>query len=60
MRELTKKENKIIKQLGKAFDGLMKLTPAHSDDLKEFTFHIHAAQNIILSRPATEDIQPWE
>lgn len=49
---LTDKENKIVEILGTAWNEFLQLNPIRQDDKDEFRTAIHAAQNIVLSRPA--------
>lgn len=54
MRDLTLLERRIAQMLGDAWTLYGKLPEVHRSDSAEFTQAIHAAQNIILARPATE------
>lgn len=57
MRDLDAGEEKVLKLLGKAANRHGRLVAVHPSDQEEFTRAIHAAQNIILARPATEEQQ---
>lgn len=56
LRDLIQEEHDILDHLGHAIIKLGDLPQSHPADLDEFAFHIHACQNIILARPATEYI----
>ena len=43
-------EEEALKLLGEAFNAFALLPTLHPADLPEFVHHIHACQNIILSR----------
>lgn len=49
---MTKEELKLFEKTGDLFIEYKKLPELHPDDLIDFKFHIHALQNIILSRQA--------
>lgn len=51
---LRDEERRILDILGNAYNLFNELYPIHSHDCAEFCRAIHMAQNIILSRPATE------
>lgn len=55
MRELTGKEERALMFLGLAWNAFVEL-PRSDDDTHDFRQAIHAAQRIILSRPATERV----
>jgi hypothetical protein len=55
-RELTEQEDEALNMLGNAYWLFTQLPVLHADDRPEFKAAIHAAQNIILSRPAFDDI----
>lgn len=60
MRDLTPEEQAAAQLLGDAFNAHQQLPEVHPHDAEEFMRAIHAAQNIILSRPATELIRQSE
>ncbi len=49
-------EKKVFELLGKAFDEFILLPMLHHADLTDFVAAIHAAQNIILARPAMREL----
>jgi hypothetical protein len=57
MRDLTDEEIKCAQLLGDAWNLHQKLPQVHSSDEQDFAAAIHAAQNIILARPATEAVK---
>lgn len=46
-------EKYLVKLLGQCFNRFDELPVIHSADRGEFIHHLHALQNIVLSRPAT-------
>lgn len=57
MRDLTPEERGVVEALG-ACANMHDLLPAiHPADEREFKTAIHAAQNVVLARPAVEAIQ---
>ncbi len=54
MRDLTDAEQHVLDLLADAWAGALALPPVHPADNPELVHHIHAAQNIILARPAVE------
>lgn len=48
---ITENELNVMESSAILLDSFLSL-PAHSDDVNEFRFHIHAIQNIILRRSA--------
>ena len=54
MRDLTEKEHEILDSLGSVMGEMNLLPVVHPDDADEAIAHIHALQNIVLARPATE------
>lgn len=58
MRDLTHEEDAVVTQLGDAMTQFAGLPVVHPNDTEEFVHAIHAAQNIILARPATEAMKP--
>lgn len=54
MRDLTADEQRVADLLGEAFNLHERLPEIHEADRPEFMTAIHAAQNIVLARPATE------
>ncbi len=56
MRSLTTDELIVMNLLGQAMIKFSQLKQAHIADDPEFGQAIHAAQNIVLARPATETI----
>ncbi len=57
MRDLTDAEQHILNHLADAFNETGKMLQIHPSDLPEMAAAIHAAQNIILARPAAEMMQ---
>ena len=61
MRELTVSEQRALESLGEAWNIFLSFPRPPSnvidDELAEFRLAIHAAQNIILSRPAADNTQ---
>ena len=55
MKQLTRAERKIFYLLGAAWNAYLPLPELHPDDIHDFRFAIHAAQNIILARGAMRD-----
>jgi hypothetical protein len=47
---MTRKEKKAMKVSGKLWNLIESMSPEHPADLREAEIHIHALQNIILSR----------
>jgi hypothetical protein len=54
VRDLTAREQQVLRLLGDAFNVYSELPHVHPNDGREFVHAIHAAQNIVLARPATE------
>lgn len=54
MRDLTAEEREVILILDDAWNVFVGLAPVHSADEDGFRHAIHAAQNIVMARPATE------
>jgi len=54
MRDLTDEEIDIMGLTRELVNGFANLNQSHPADMEEFVTHIHAIQNIILARPATE------
>ena len=52
MNLLTKEENRVLENLADAYIWFSQLQTLHPDDRKDFSYAIHMAQNIVLSRPA--------
>ena len=48
--EITDGETEVMELLGKAWDKFILLKSEHSDDINDFNYAIHLAQNIVLSR----------
>jgi hypothetical protein len=44
------KKNKTLKLTAKLWNSFRLLKEIHEDDTRDFRFHIHAIQNIIMSR----------
>lgn len=60
MRDLSKEEQEVADKLGEAATLQAALPSIHPSDTPEFVQAIHAAQNIVLARPATEaQDTPW-
>lgn len=55
MSLLTKEELEVLDHLGEAFNRFQALPTIHPRDLPEFVLAIHAAQNIVLARPALRE-----
>ena len=55
---MTKREKKIAKLLGWAWNEFVELEVMNDDDLREFRNAIHAAQNIVLARKAKREDTP--
>lgn len=53
MRDLTPAEEELAQMLGDCFNAHQRLPEVHPHDAEEFMRAIHAAQNIVLARPAT-------
>ena len=49
---ITKKEKDVIDTSAKIWGEFIALPELHKDHTNDFRFHIHALQNIILSRSA--------
>jgi len=47
---MTQQEIELVDNLGDCFNAFVKLDQLHQSDNREFEFHIHALQNIVLSR----------
>jgi len=47
---MTKEEVEILDLIGNVTNKFLSLNEEHSADRQDFIFHIHAIQNIILSR----------
>lgn len=54
MREFTDKERTALDALALASRMVARLPMVHPADQAEFVHHMHACQNIVLARPATE------
>lgn len=54
---LTEKEKRLFNALGDDFVLFCELLEVHPSDKPEFAFHIHALQNIVLSRPTLAAIK---
>lgn len=48
--DFTEQEKKVIKETVELWHQFQKLPIEHLDDLVDVKFHIHALQNIVLSR----------
>lgn len=57
MRDLTKEERALVEALGACASDHHQLPVIHQSDEDEFVRAIHAAQNIVLARPAVEAIK---
>jgi hypothetical protein len=57
---LTHEEEEALKALSNAWDKFLELPKLHQVDDHEFMHAIHAAQNIILSRPYLRSISQNE
>jgi len=47
---MTEAEIAILNKLGGAWNLFQRLPDHHPSDLEDFTFHVHALQNMILAR----------
>jgi hypothetical protein len=47
---MSSEEIVLMDSLGDAFEKFKELDEVHPSDRQEFAFHIHALQNIVLSR----------
>lgn len=54
---MTDSEREVVELLGEATNGFATLDQVHPSDLPEFVAAIHAAQNIVLARQNTHEIQ---
>lgn len=50
---LTEQEKKILEASANVWNEFMLLPEQHPDDIRDFRFHIHAIQNILLGMSAT-------
>ena len=57
MRDLNVIEQKIIDDLGKIWNQYLTLSSLNNSEDKDFMFHIHSLQRMILSRPAIESLK---
>lgn len=48
---LTKDEMLVLEDLAKAWNGFLRLPEQNINDRQEFMHLIHAAQNMVMSRP---------
>ena len=55
---ITEQEHKVIEISADLWNEFRLLPELHADDTRDFRFHIHAIQNIILSRSAYREIHP--
>jgi hypothetical protein len=53
---LSQEESDLVRKLGECFSDFTKLPVLHPADEDEFMRAIHAAQNIVLARPAFLDV----
>lgn len=53
---LSPEESDLVRRLGECFFDFTKLLVLHPADEDEFMRAIHAAQNIVLARPAFLDV----
>jgi len=53
---MNKKELKVLNKLVGAWASFLKLVPLHDDETEEFRKAIHAAQYIVMARPARREI----
>lgn len=49
---LTPEELKICEMLGEVYNAFVKAPRLHPGDVEEMAFHIHAMQNMVMSRSA--------
>lgn len=57
MRDLTHDEAEVGEILGEAWNRFALLPVVHPSDRAEFVHHLHALQNIVLSRPAMDELR---
>lgn len=57
LRDLTDGEDALMQKLGDCLTDFRALDAAHPSDVGEFITHVHALQNIVLSRPGTEALR---
>lgn len=50
MQLLMDNETEVLKLLGQCFQSFHELPELHPSDRPDFIFHIHALQNIVMSR----------
>ena len=51
-RRLSDNEKKVVRHLADAWNEFCRLPKGHPGGAGEFTFHVHALQNIVASRVA--------
>jgi hypothetical protein len=54
---LTEDEIKVLEQSGDLWNSFLELPIMHPDDRHEFSLHIHAVQNMLLSRSAYREMK---
>ncbi len=47
---MTEKEKELLTKLGECWNDFSALSKGHPSDSEDFVFHIHALQNIVMSR----------
>ena len=53
---MTKQEQAVVRALGDAWGEFLKLPTEHPDEKLEFRLAVHAAQSLILARPAAREL----
>jgi hypothetical protein len=57
---MSNEEIELMNLTGELANKFFSLEQEHSHDVKEFVFHIHAIQNIILSREGIRQYRQFE
>jgi len=53
---MSEDELRVVRKLGEAWNAFLKLPAQHNDDVPEFRHAIHAAQHIVMARPALREM----
>lgn len=56
---MTKEEKKAMAHIVKFWNAFRLLEVLHPDDTKDVKFHVHAIQNILMSRPEMAKQSGW-
>lgn len=56
MMAVTPEEQEVVSLLGEAWNAFLKLPKEHPDEHSEFRHAIHTAQNMILARSGTREL----